>query len=101
MKDKRLTWEEFATKYCSRQAQTHDGLAAVLRDQRKNFQSHGWMLLECQMMGSSMLGQRTILGFGGSHSYVVIPDHPISPRGLASDMSVVIGWLDQGDLPND
>jgi hypothetical protein len=96
---KQMTWNEFANTYCERQKQTPDGLAKVLCEQALRFNSAGFMLLECQMLDSRMCGSLTILGFGGTHTYANIPTHPISPRGLASDMSVVKGYVLVSDVP--
>lgn len=94
-----MTWNDFAGKYCERQEQTPDGLAKVLCEQTLRFDSTGFMLLECQMFASRSFGNLTILGFGGTHTYKEILDHPISPRGLASDMSVVVGWIPVSEIP--
>lgn len=94
-----LTWGEFAGKYCERQEQTLAGLAKVLNLQVLRFDPDGFMLLECQMLDSSRLGEYTILPYGPRNTFQTIPDHPISPRGLASDMSVVVGVLKAGDVP--
>lgn len=91
--EKQMNWQEFSSKYCARQQQTPEGLHAVLTSQISRFDSDGFMLLECQQMDSSRCGELVILGFGGTHTYKEIPSGPISPRGLASDMSVVIGWV--------
>jgi hypothetical protein len=60
----------------------------------------GWMLLECQVMDGSRLGSLTILPYGPNNTFARVPDHPISPRGLASDMSVVVGVLPAENLPS-
>ena len=62
-----------------------------LAEHVEKFNPYGWMLLECHMLDSSYLGQRTMLPFGPDNTYKAIPTHPVSPRGLASDMSVVLG----------
>ena len=85
------TFEEFAQLYCETQACTPEDLGLIMATQRINFDNAGWMLLECQDLSSSSMGQRTILPYGGPrNTYGAPPTHPISPRGLASDMSVVI-----------
>lgn len=96
---KKMTWDEFSGEYCKRQEQTPNRLAMILESQIQGYESKGFMLLECQQLDSSRIGQYTILGFGGNHSYASIPDHPISPRGLASDMSVCVGYIDAADVP--
>lgn len=82
-----MTWLEFSQKYCERQAQTPDGLKEVLENQYRKLGNVGWMLLECQMMDSSLLGSLTILPYGPSNTYKEPTTRPISPRGLASDMT--------------
>ncbi len=94
-----LTFAQFAEKYCERQEQTPDGLLAILRAQRDKFKPIGWMMLECQMLDSSRAGSLTLLPFGPANTYKAIPDHPVSPRGLASDMSVVVAVLPMAELP--
>jgi hypothetical protein len=96
---KQMTWAEFSKEYCTRQEQTPDGLARVLRTQSTRYNSEGFMLLQCEMLDSSRLGEYVILGFGGTHTFKTIPTHPVSPRGLASDMSMVKGWIPATDLP--
>ena len=88
-----LDFKRFAARYCARQDQTPEGLREVLRTQRARFKSEGFMLLECAMLDSSRLGELVIIGYGGDHTFKSVPDHPISPRGLASDMSVVVAVL--------
>jgi len=95
---KYATFEEFAKLYCERQVQTPDGLREVLTAQKAKFNPAGWMLLECQMLDSSRMASLTILPYGPNNTYKEIPSHPISPRGLASDMSVVIMNLNGDSL---
>lgn len=97
----KLTWQELSERYCARQLQTFEGLQRTLLDQLEKFQCEGWMLLECQDMCSSMLGSLTLLPYGPNNTYKAPPNHPISPRGLASDMSTVEGILLASDLPRE
>lgn len=92
---KAMTWNAFASTYCERQEQTPEGLRTVLQAQLTRYKCDGWMLLECQMMDSSLLGGLTILPYGPKNTWRTLPcpDQPISPRGLASDMSICIGYL--------
>ena len=94
-----MTFDEFAAKYCERQLNTPDVLLSVLQTQRERFKPCGWMMLECVMLDSSQLGNLTLLPFGPNNTYKAIPDHPVSPRGLASDMSVVVAVLPMANLP--
>jgi hypothetical protein len=84
------TFDRFAQRYCETQMQSPEGLREVLKAQVSRFNPTGFMLLECQMMDSSLLGQCVILPYGPNNTYKEVPTHPLSPRGLASDMSVVI-----------
>ena len=93
-----LKFQEFAAKYCERQVQTAEGLREVLSKQKQRLNPDGWMLLECVMLDSSRLGDLTILPFGANCTYKTPPDHPISPRGLASDMSNVVAILPGGEV---
>ena len=93
-----LTFAAFASRYCMRQDSTPDSLRATLRAQRERFAPIGWMLLECQMMDSSSMGALTILPYGPNNTFQAPPAGPVSPRGLASDMSVVVALLLAEDL---
>lgn len=97
---KRMTFDELAALYCARQEQTQHGLRLIFEAQHDRYNTDGWMLLECAMLDSSRLGSLTILPFGPNNTYKKCLDEGevMSPRGLASDMSVCIGWLDAGDL---
>lgn len=88
-----LTFPDFAAKYCERQQQTPEGLRAIFTRQKELYNPKGWMLLECEQFDSSRFASFTILPYGGTATYKDVPDHPISPRGLASDMSVVVALL--------
>ena len=88
-----MTFAAFAALYCETQDCTPEQLRKVLKAQRANYSPKGWMLLECHMLDGSRLGERTILPFGPANTYREVPKHPVSPRGLASDMSVVIAVL--------
>lgn len=93
------TFTDFATRYCDRQEQTIEGLRDVLRAQRERFKTIGWMLLECQVFDSSRLGHYSILPFGPNNTFKDLPEGPVSPRGLASDMSIVVAVLPMAELP--
>jgi hypothetical protein len=93
-----LAFEGFAAMYCGRQEQTPDGLKEVLLTQKARFSPDGWVLLECQALDSSRCGEYTILPYGPNNTLKVPPTHPVSPRGLASDMSVVVALLKSEDV---
>lgn len=94
-----VTFQEFAKRYCERQEQTPEGLAEVLRDRNQRFKPVGYVLLECVDLSSSRLGHYTILPYGGGATLQEIPNRPISPRGLASDMSVVVAVIKAEEVP--
>jgi len=94
-----VTFQEFARRYCERMEQTPEGLAEVLRDRNDRFKPTGWLLLECVDLSSSRLGHYTILPYGGGATLQEIPAKPISPRGLASDMSSVVAIIKAEEVP--
>ena len=95
---KPMTFKEVADLYCDRQEQSPEGLREILLGQKERYSPTGFMLLECPMMDSSYFGSLAILPFGPNNTFKEVPNHPISPRGLASDTSVVIGVLKAEDL---
>ena len=90
---RKMTWVEFATRYCETQESEPDRLADILRRQIRNLDPDGFFLAECQMMDSGRYHSVVILPYGAKCTFHGIPDKPFSPRGLASDMSVAIGWI--------
>lgn len=88
-----LSFQEFAQKYCERQQSTPAQLWLTFNAQKATYKPTGWMLLENHMLGSRRCGDLTILPYGPNNSFKAIPDHPVSPRGLASDMSVVVAIM--------
>jgi len=97
---KHLTFDELAAQYCERQQQTPHGLRLTLEAQRERYDPDGWMLLECVQLDGSRLGSLAILPYGPRNTYVKRLEEgvPISPRGLASDMSLCVGWIEREDL---
>lgn len=96
----KLKFPEFANLYCERQVNNPEGLKITLLDQANRLKPDGWVILECVVMDSSRFGSRTILPFGENCTLKVCPTEgvPISPRGLASDMSLPIAILEAKDL---
>ena len=94
-----LTFDAFAARYCERQESTPDKLLATLQAQQERYHPEGWMLLECQVFDSSRFGSYTILPYGPENTFKAPPEGPISPRGLASDMSIVVAALPADALP--
>lgn len=93
-----LDFKEFARRYCERQVQTPEGLYEILQAQKVRYNPDGFMLLQCEMMDSHLLGSLTILPYGPNNTYKTVPDHPLSPRGLCSDMSVVVALLPASEV---
>lgn len=77
-------------RYVERQDCSIPDLSARLDKLDLQYDPDGYMLLECHMLDGSRLGELTILPYGPRNSFKEPPNHPISPRGLASDMSVVV-----------
>lgn len=93
-----LDYKTFAGRYCKRMDNTPEDLYATLEGQQRMYQPVGWMLLECVDLASSRLGHYVILPFGPNNTFKEPPTRPISPRGLASDMSSVVAILKAEDL---
>ena len=94
MTPQQITKQELIALYCESQNSTPEKLESILNVQTQQYRPKGFMLLRCDMMDSSYFASRTILPFGPNNTFKEIPDHPISPRGLASDMSVVEAWCE-------
>lgn len=88
-----LTFDEFAKRYCERQQSTREELRETLLAQAHKFNPIGWMLLECKVLDSSRLGSYTILPYGPNNTFKEPVKRPVSPRGLGSDISVVVALL--------
>jgi len=94
----KLKFAKFAALYCASQVQTPKGLREVLKSQVAKFKPDGFMILRCQQMDSSRFGDRVIVAYGPNNTFKVPPDFPISPRGLASDMSTVEAIMDATEV---
>jgi len=88
-----LSFDELVQRYCERQLCEPNQLQSRLQTIRDKYRPDGFMLLECKVLDSSRLGELTILPYGGDATFKAVPDHPISPRGLASDMSCVVATM--------
>ena len=98
MSTKSVSFKEFAKLYCSSQLSDPEELLAVLREKSEIYQPDGWILLRCIVLDSSRLGERVILPFGGSATLKSVPEKPLSPRGLTSDVSEVEAVLDAKEI---
>lgn len=81
---------ELVLRYIERQDATEEATLtrmSLIEDVRE---VTGWFLLECAALDSSKLGERTLLPYGPGCTFKAPPRHPVSPRGLASDMAVVV-----------
>jgi hypothetical protein len=92
------TFEKFAARYCVRQQQTPEGLRKILLTQKKLYQPDGWFMLACLDLSSSRLGSLCIVPYGPNNTFKTPPSHPVSPGGLASEMSTVVAVLPVGEL---
>lgn len=99
MKIDKMTWADFSARYCKSQDETPERLAARLRMHLHKYEPDGFFLAEAQLFDSSWFGTVVILPFGSQNTFKTVPDHPFSPRGLASDTSMAIGYIDAKDVP--
>jgi hypothetical protein len=89
-----LSLEEFA----KRLEMPVDTLRKRLLKQRAEYLPDGYVLLQCVMLDSSLVGTHVCLPYGPRNTLKSPPTGPFSPRGLASDMSLVVGLLPTGAL---
>ncbi len=99
MAAERYTYDQLARRYCERQENTPEELLKTLNAQKTQYHPTGWMLLEAQNFDSSYFGSLVIYPYGPNNSLKEIPDRPVSPRGLASDMSTAVAYVLAEDLP--
>ncbi len=95
----KMTWADFSARYCETRIVSPLGLALRLRIQALTYEPDGFFLAEGQLFDSSWFGTVAILPFGPRNTFKTVPDHPFSPRGLASDTSMAIGYIDTKDVP--
>ena len=86
---KEMTFKEFAEAYCAKQESSPKKLADIFKTQVERYSPDGWMLLECQMLGSSRSGDLTILPFGPICTHKTPPTEPVSPSGLVWFVAVI------------
>lgn len=97
----KLCFRDLADIYCTRQLQNYYGLQRDLREKVDQYRPDGFMLLECVQFDSNYFGNYTILPYGPRNTYHEVPTRPISPRGMASDMSRIIATMDAAELELD
>jgi hypothetical protein len=95
---KEMKFDEFAKLYCETQVCKPKELRERLEQQHYKFSPRGWFMLECQVLDSSRIGERTILPYGPNNTFKEPPAHPVSPRGLASDMATVKAIMPASEL---
>lgn len=77
-----------------------DALLDNLQAQQKRYNPTGWFIARCEMFDSHYFGSRVVLPYGGpENTFKEPPAGPFSPRGLASDQSMVECLLLVEDLP--
>lgn len=96
----KLDFKEFAKRYCETQDCTPSKLLGILASQKLHYQPRCFILCQCVVLDSSRLGSQVILPVGPNNTLKEIPEVPFSPRGLASDMSSVVGVLDASEIPD-
>lgn len=89
---------ELIDLYCERDGATTDDIVSALQVIESGRTVLGWFLLECGMLDSSRLGERTLVPYGPGCTFQRVPGHPVSPRGLASDMATVIAYCGPGPI---
>ena len=97
-----LDREAFIAKYSPSDPAAAADVREQLQRQEDKYSPTGWVMLECQMLSTargSHMGEQTIVPFGPNNTWKEIPKGPVSPRGLASDMAVVVAvcLVDKGD----
>lgn len=94
----KMTWTEFSGLYCKTQACEPDELADKLTQQKEKYAPQGFFIAEAQLFDSTWFGQHVILPYGPNNTFRAVPTTPFSPRGLASDTSVAVGFIAAGDV---
>jgi hypothetical protein len=64
-----LGLNDFCTKYCEKQNKAITDLKQWLSCQREQYHPDGWMLLECQVPDSPLVGEYSIVPFGPNNTY--------------------------------
>ncbi len=85
-----ITVGELVARFCKRQDATLEQVYRHLDNILRRHDVVGWVLLQCVLLDSSRLGELVIMPYGPGCTLDVVPHKPISPRGLASDMSIVV-----------
>lgn len=97
----RVSLDELITRYLVTQHRDVEGVREALYQSMSvcggKARVEGWMLLQAQDMSSSWFGQHVILPYGPGCTWKELPrpGQVLSPRGLASDMSIVVAAADR------
>lgn len=92
MEVEQITQTEIVSRYAETQQCSKEKLNKLLSQHREKYKPTGFLLLRCEGVGSPYFGLKEIIPFGPNHKVKEIPNHPISPRGLESDMSTIEAW---------
>ena len=97
----KYTFSQLARRYCDKCEQTPEGLLKILQGQGGHWKCDGWFLAECQDLSSSYMGHLVILPYGPNNTFKTLPSPSqcFSPRGLASDQSIAVAYIEVADLP--
>ena len=95
----KMTFDEMAAAYLATQQGTRDDLLRRLKWQKDRLLPEGWFLAQCQVLDGSRMGEHVILPYGRDRTFTEPPTAPFSPRGMASDTSVAVGFMPVADLP--
>lgn len=89
MNFEKVTRMELVRRYCETQEMAPLDLLDIIERQIVEFGPDGFFLARASLMDSSYFGSRVMLPYGPNNTFKTPPDHPFTPRGLASDTSVV------------
>lgn len=90
---------ELVRRYCETQDCEPPQVLERLKEIRRLFEPDGFFLAQAQDMSSSFFGTHVIIPYGGKSTFAAPPTGVFTPRGLASDSSVVTAVYEiQGDI---
>ena len=75
-----------------------DEMEKNMRQQYERYKNDGWVVMECKQFDSSRFGEIVLLAYGPNNTLQEIPQHPITPRGLSSDISVACAFITSKSL---
>lgn len=94
-----LDRDAFIAKFADNDPDKMADVRIQLQRQQETYTPDGWVMVQCADLNASWSGQLNIVPFGPHNTWKEIPKGPVSPRGLASDTSVVVAvcLVDKGD----